>query len=394
MRKGRKSEGGRAKPVREKFLPFCLPTIGRSEKSEVISVLSSGWLTAGSVTERFEAELARYLGAKHVVAVSSCTAALHLSLLALGIGEGDEVIVPSLTFCSTANVVVHCGATPVFADVDETTLTITPEEVDRRAGPRTKAVVAVHYSGYPCDMDGILDVAQKRGLAVVEDAAHALGAMYKNKMIGTFGDATCFSFYPTKTITTGEGGAVSTGDGALAERVKLLSLHGITRDAWKRYTSSASWQYEVTVPGYKYNTTDLEAAIGLRQLERIEEFIGKREKLWKKYCEELSDLQEIELPPSPAEGRHSRHLFVVRLRKDCRVGRDELIGRLREENVGTSVHFLPVHLQPYYRARWPHVSLPVTETVWRRILSLPLYPLMSEGDVEDVCRALRKCLRG
>jgi len=391
---GDKRPRGSAPPVRAEFLPFCLPTIGAAEKEEILAVLDSGWLTAGSVAARFEEALAEYVGAQRVVALSSCTAALHLSLLAAGVGAGDEVIVPSLTFCSTVNVIVHCGARPVFADVDPANLTIAPAEVERLITGKTRAVVPVHYAGYPCEMDAIREIASAHGAKVIEDAAHALGARYKDRMIGSVGDATCFSFYPTKTITTGEGGALATDDADLAERVRLLSLHGMTRDAWQRYTSAASWQYQVSVPGFKYNTTDLEAALGLRQLERVEEFIEARETLWAEYVARLSGLDEISLPLLPPSGRHARHLFVVQLKLGCRVSRDELVERLRAENIGTSVHFLPVHMQPYYRKLFPDVSLPVTESAFERILSLPLYPRMTEGDVADVTEALFRSLRG
>jgi dTDP-4-amino-4,6-dideoxygalactose transaminase len=381
-------------PTRKEFLPFCLPTIGPKEKEEILSVLDSGWLTAGSVTKRFEKALAAYVGEEHAVALSSCTAALHLSLLALGVGPRDEVIVPSLTFCSTVNVIVHCGAIPVFTDVDPLTLTIDPDDFKRKMTERTKAVIPVHYAGYPCDMEPILSAARERSVFVVEDAAHALGAAYGGTAIGAVGDATCFSFYPTKTITTGEGGAVTTGDAELAEKVRLLSLHGMTRDAWERYTSAGSWQYQVTVPGFKYNSTDLEAALGVRQLERIDEFLDARRALWEAYETELSDVEELILPPLPPDGRHARHLFPVLLAEDCPVSRDRLHELLRDENIGTSVHFFPVHLQPYYRRAYPRVSLPVTESACERVLSLPLYPRMTLPDVADVARALKIHLRG
>lgn len=395
MAKRSKEDRREAKaPVRARMLPFCLPTIGPKEKEEILSVLDSGWLTAGSVTKRFEEDLRAYVGAAHAVALSSCTAALHLSLLALALGPRDEVIVPSFTFCSTVNVVVHTGAVPVFADVDPVTLTIDHDDFARKISDKTKAVIVVHYAGYPCDMDPVLQAARDRGIFVIEDAAHALGASYKGTMIGAVGDVTCFSFYPTKTITTGEGGAVTTDDEGLAEKIRRLSLHGMTRDAWERYTSTASWQYQVTVPGYKYNMTDLEAALGVRQLERIEEFIGARERLWEVYSEELSGLDEVSLPPLPPAGRHARHLFPVLLEESSPVSRDELIELLRRENIGTSVHFLPVHLQPYYKREYPLVSLPVTESAYERVFSLPLYPRMTEDDAADAARALTRCLRG
>jgi dTDP-4-amino-4,6-dideoxygalactose transaminase len=395
-REENRTESGAAgeSPQRKELLPFCLPTIGQAEKQEVLSVLDSGWLTAGAVTTRFEDQLMRYLGADHVIAVSSCTAALHLSLLALGVGPGDEVAVPSFTFCSTVNVIIHCGAKPLFIDISPQSYTLDPEDLEQKLTERTKAVMPVHYAGYPCDMKAILSIARKRGSFVIEDAAHALGARYFDSMIGAIGDATCFSFYPTKTITTGEGGALSTNDGDLAQRARLLSLHGMTRDAWERYTSSKTWQYKVEVPGYKYNMTDIEAALGTRQLDRIEEFLGARERLWDAYVRELAPVAEVTTPSLPRQGRHARHLFPVLLGDCANLTRDELLHRLRTENIGTSVHFYPVHMQPYYRDCCPGVSLPVTEDIYGRIFSLPLYPRMTERDVSDVVRALQRSLAG
>ena len=379
--------------MRKEFLPYCLPSIGREEKQEILSVLDSGWLTAGAVTARFEERLRDYTGAGHVVALSSCTAALHLSLLGLGVGPGDEVAVPGFTFCSTVNVVVHCGAKPVFVDIDPATYTLDPDDLEKKLTGKTKAVIPVHYAGYPCDIDKIASLARGAGAAVIEDAAHALGAQCGNAMIGSIGDATCFSFYPTKTITTGEGGALSTNNDELAEKTRLLSLHGMTRDAWERYTSSNTWEYKVATPGFKYNMTDIEAAMGVRQLERIEEFLLAREKLWNAYLSELDGVDEVIPPPLPAKGRHARHLFPALLREGTRVARDEVLARMKEEKIGTSVHFYPVHMQPYYRSLCPDTSLPATEDVYDRIFSLPLYPRMTERDVVDAADALKRSLR-
>jgi perosamine synthetase len=379
--------------VRKEFLPYCLPTIGPEEKQEILSVLDSGWLTAGAVTTRFEERLKGYTGAGHVVALSSCTAALHLSLLGLGIGPGDEVAVPGFTFCSTVNVVVHCGAKPVFVDIDPSTYTLSPDDLERKLTDKIKAVIAVHYAGYPCDMKRIVPLAKGAGAAVIEDAAHALGARYGDAMIGSIGDATCFSFYPTKTITTGEGGALSTNVDELADKTRLLSLHGMTRDAWERYTSSNTWEYKVATPGFKYNMTDIEAAMGVRQLDRIEEFLSAREKLWNAYLRELDGIDEVIPPPVPSKGRHARHLFPALLREGTGVTRDDLLARMKKERIGTSVHFYPVHMQPYYKSLCPGTSLPVTEGVYNRVFSLPLYPRMTDRDVEDAAAALKRSLK-
>jgi len=379
--------------MRRDFLPYCLPSIGPGEKQEVLSVLDSGWLTAGAVTARFEERLKDYTGAGHVVALSSCTAALHLSLLGLGIGPGDEVAVPGFTFCSTVNVVVHCGAKPVFVDIDPSTYTLDHDDLEKKLTAGTKAVIAVHYAGYPCDMEKIVSLARDAGAAVIEDAAHALGAQYGDAMIGSIGDATCFSFYPTKTITTGEGGALCTNADELAEKTRLLSLHGMTRDAWERYTSSNTWEYKVATPGFKYNMTDIEAAMGVRQLDRIEEFLSAREKLWNAYLSELDGIDEVIAPPLPRKGRHARHLFPALLREGTRVARDEVLARMKEEKIGTSVHFYPVHMQPFYRSLCPGTSLPVTEDVYDRIFSLPLYPKMTDRDVKDAAGALKRSLK-
>jgi len=301
--------------MRQSFLPFCLPLIGDEEIREVAEVLRTGWVTSGPRVKQFEQEFASYVGAKHAIAVNSCTAALHLSLAALGVGPGDEVIVPTLTFCATANVVVHLGATPVIVDVDPD-FQISVEAVRRAITPRTKAILPVHYAGQPCSLTDILRLADDRGVAVVEDAAHAVGAEYDGRKIGTHGRAVCFSFYATKNMTTGEGGMVTTNDGALAERIRLLSLHGMSRDAWKRYSEVGSWYYEVSEAGYKYNMTDIQAALGLHQLRRLDAFIRRRQQIARMYDEAFSDLPEVVIPPRLPGRTHTYHLYPVRLRRE------------------------------------------------------------------------------
>jgi dTDP-4-amino-4,6-dideoxygalactose transaminase len=385
------SAGG--KPVRERFLPVALPLIGEQEKKEVLKVLESGWITTGPRTFDFEKQLASYVGAAHAVALSSCTAAIHVALAALGIGEGDEVITSTLTFCSTANVVLHLNAKPVFADVEPGTLTIDPEDVKRKMTSRTKAVIPVHYAGHPCRMDEIAEIARKKEIRVVEDAAHALGAVYKGKNVGTISDVTCFSFYAIKNITTGEGGAVVLDDSVLAERIRLYSLHGMSRDAWKRYTSAGSWYYEVLYPGFKYNMTDIQAALGLCQLKRLDDFISRREQIASTYENAFSSLEEVSSLCVDGGVRHGRHLYPILLNLErLSIDRARFIEELKAENIGATVNFVPVHMHPYYRDKFGYKKgdFPVAENAYDRLISLPLYPGMVDKDVDDVTEAVRK----
>jgi UDP-4-amino-4,6-dideoxy-N-acetyl-beta-L-altrosamine transaminase len=382
--------GGVETPGREDFLPFALPTIEEDEIAEVVDTLRSGWITTGPKVKRFESAFAQYVGAKHAVAVNSCTAALHIALTAAGIGPGDEVITSPLTFCSTANVVIHLGGTPVFADIDSD-LNIDPIEIARCITPRTRALIPVHFSGQPCRMDEILAIARRHDLVVVEDAAHAAGARYHEQMIGGTGDVTAFSFYAIKNMTTGEGGMITTNDDALDGQMRLLSLHGISRDAWKRYTSEGSWYYEVTCAGYKDNMTDIQAALGIHQLAKLERFLEVRAKYAHMYNEAFAQIPEIQTPVVNEDIRHAWHLYVIQLDLErLTLDRAQFIEALRARNVGTSVHFIPVHLHPYYRERFGYQrgDLPNAERAYDRILSLPLYPTMTEEDVAYVIRAV------
>ena len=382
-------------PVRNAFLPFSQPDIGQAEIDEVVDTLRSGWITSGPKTKEFERRFAEYVGARHAIAVNSCTAALHIALAAAGIGPGDEVITSPLTFCSTANVIVHLGGTPVFADIGEDH-NIDPSEIERRITPRTKAIIPVHYSGQPCRMDKILACARNHNLPVIEDAAHAVGAKYRGRMIGTIGDVTAFSFYAIKNMTTGEGGMITTDDDELAERMRLLSLHGISKDAWKRYTSEGSWYYEVIYAGYKYNMTDIQAALGIHQLARLEQFLKVRSKYVAMYNEAFGEMPEIQTPIAHTDVRHAWHLYVIQLDLERLViNRAQFIEALRAENIGTSVHFIPVHLHPYYRQTFGHKrgDFPSAERIYDRIVSLPLYPKMTEEDVGDVTAAVNKVVR-
>ena len=387
-------------PARAEFLPFALPSIGEEEIAEVVDSLRSGWITTGPKVKRFEVDFAHYVGCQEAIAVNSCTAALHIALTALRIGPGDEVIVPTLTFCATANVVVHLGARPVLVDVGEDG-NIQPEAIERAITSRTKAIVPVHYSGQACDLAAVYDIARRRGLAVVEDAAHAIGSEYADRKIGTSPPpevlaadrhVVCFSFYAIKNLTTGEGGMITTSGSELAGRMRRLSLHGMSRDAWKRYSGSGSWYYEVLEAGYKDNMTDIQAAMGIHQLKKLDRFIDTRARYAGLYSEAFADMPEIELPVVHPDRKHAWHLYVVRLALErLTVDRAQFIEELRARNIGTSVHFIPVHLQPYYQERFGYRlgDLKHAESLYERIVSLPLYPGMNDEDVEYVIHAVR-----
>jgi len=385
-------DGG--EPVRSTFLPFARPLIGEEEIEEVAAVLRSGWLTTGPRARRFEEAFCEYTGAPFAVALNSCTAALHLSQLALGIGEGDEVITTPLTFASTANTIMMTGARPVFVDVDETTYNIDPEKIEAAITKRTKAIIPVHIGGLPADMEPIRKLAERYDLHVIEDAAHAAGACYGEEKVGNVSDLTCFSFYVTKTITTGEGGLVTTGSRRLADRIRMLSLHGLSRDAWNRYSQKGSWYYEIVDLGYKYNMSDIQAAIGLHQVGRIDEFTARRREIAGMYDRAFSELDGIILPPRDNEkSRHIYHLYTIRLRLErLTVSRDRFIEALRAENIGTSVHFIPLHLHPFYRKEFGYGGgeFPVAEALFASIISVPIYPMMTDSDVGDVIRAVNK----
>lgn len=385
------------RPARDRFLPFALPQIGDEEIAEVVDSLRSGWITTGPKVKRFEADFAARVGARHAIAVSSCTAGLHLALEALAIGPGDEVIVPTLTFCATANVVVHAGARPVLVDVGPDG-NIDPAAVAAAITPRTRAVVPVHFAGQACDLAAIYDLAAHHGLAVIEDAAHAVGSAYRGLPIGADDLAgpglrrvTVFSFYATKNMTTGEGGMIATADDELADRMRLLHLHGMSRDAWKRYTSAGSWYYEVVAAGFKNNMTDIQAALGIHQLRRLDAFIAVRQQYATRYDAAFGALAGVSTLKRHADRSHVYHLYVVQIDPE-RAGmeRGALIESLRARNIGTSVHFIPVHLHPFYAQElgYRRGDMPVAEAIYDRSISLPLYPLMTETDVDDVIAAV------
>ena len=376
--------------MRDRFLPFSPPSIGEEERAEVMDTLRSDWITTGPKTKAFEAKLQAYFEAPAVVPLNSCTAGLHVGLLAMGIGPGDEVLVPSMTFCATANVVTHVGATPVLVDVMDDTLNLDPEAAARAITPRTKAILPVHYAGHPVDLDPVFELAARHGLQVMEDAAHAISARYKGRLVGSRGNLAAFSFYATKNITTSEGGCL-TGDGELVEKARIFGHHGMNRDAWKRFDRSGSWYYEVVLPGFKYNMTDLQAALGLHQLDRLEAFQRRRREVVAAYQARLGKLPCLQLPVERPEVASSWHLYVVRLNPGhLRIDRNAFIDELKARNIGTSVHYLPVHMHPYYRERFGYQpdACPVAARAFERMLSLPLHPGLTDGDVADVCEAI------
>jgi perosamine synthetase len=377
--------------VRDNFLPYHVPSIGEAEIGSVTETLRSGWLTTGAKTRQFEDAFRKAVGADHAIAVNSCTAALHLALEAVGLERGDEVIVPTMTFAATAEVVAYFDAKPVLVDCQRDTYNMDPHAVEAAIGPRTRAIIPVHYGGQACDMSELLDIAGRHGLKVVEDAAHALPASYRGTSIGRIGDITCFSFYATKTLTTGEGGMITTDDSAAAARMRMMALHGISKDAWKRYTAEGSWYYEILHPGFKYNLTDIASALGVEQLKRQDEFREARARIAARYTEAFAGLPAIRCPAVRPDRSHAWHLYVIEIDSgQVRIGRDAFIEALRKEGIGTSVHFIPLHLHPYYRDRFGYrpSDFPNALAAFERMVSLPIYPGMTEEDVEDVIRSV------
>jgi dTDP-4-amino-4,6-dideoxygalactose transaminase len=375
---------------RAEFLPFSPPCIGEEEIAEVVETLRSQWITTGPKTKRFEQEFGDFIGAPGALALNSCTAGLHTALVALGVGPGDEVITTPMTFAASANVIEHVRARTVFVDVEPDTLNIDPRRVEQAITRRTAAIIVVHYSGHPADMEPIRAIASRAGIPVIEDAAHALPASYRGVRIGATPNFVAFSFYATKNLTTAEGGML-TGDPELIDRARVIGLHGMSRDAWKRYEKGGSWQYEVVLPGFKYNMTDLQAAIGLQQLRKLEQMQAARRSVVRQYREALGDEPALELPDPRADVEHAWHIYMIRLRLDMlRIDRSQFIRELAARNIGTSVHFIPVHLHPYYRDKYDlkPADLPVAYENHLRQLSLPLHPRLTQADVADVSEAV------
>jgi dTDP-4-amino-4,6-dideoxygalactose transaminase len=376
-------------------IPFFKPAIDDDDVQAVVDSLRSGWITTGPNVAALERELGEYCGAMYVNAVNSATAALHLCLAAWDIGPGDEVIAPVYTFSATANVAIHCGATPVLVDVRDGDVNIDPEAIEAAITPRTRVIIPVDFAGEPCQMDDVMDIAQRHGLKVLTDAAHSVGSMYHGRPVGSISDATAFSFYATKNMTTGEGGALATDDQPLSERVRRLTLHGITKDGWKRYEAGGTWRYDIAEFGFKDNLTDLAAALGRKQLARLDAFNEARTRLAQRYFANLRDEEHLILPSFDEANHRAWHIFMVRVKNEqSPVPRDEVIQQLAERGIQTSVHFIPLHYFTAYQklGRWKEGDFPVAERIFNGAISLPLYPEMTDAQVDEVCQALREIL--
>jgi len=380
--------------MKEQAIPFHRPSIGPEELEAVRLVLESKWLATGPVTMKFEQEFAAFVGSKYAIAVNSCTAALHLALDAIGIKPGDEVLIPTYTFAATGEVVTYFGARPVFCDSVPSGFNIDPADIMRRITAKTRAIIAVHIAGEPSDLEVLRQIADEHSLHLIEDAAHALPATYAGQKIGSISDLTAFSFYATKTITTGEGGMLTTNNPKYAQRASVMRLHGINGDAWKRYTCEGSWYYEVVAAGFKANMPDLLAALGLAQLKKADVFHQRRCEIADSYIQRFSQVEELELPPLGAlNTTHSWHLFILRLKsRPFTLNRSELIQQLKQDGIGTSVHFIPLHLHPYYRDQYGYRlgDFPCAEDAYSRCLSLPIYPDMTDEDVTRVLNSVKQ----
>ncbi|MCL4871488.1 MAG: DegT/DnrJ/EryC1/StrS family aminotransferase [Anaerolineae bacterium] len=384
-------------PVRQTFLPFGAPQIGEQEINEVVDTLRSGWIGTGVKTHRFEQQFAQYVGAKYAVAVNSCTAGLHLSLLVLNIGPGDEVITTLLTFAATANVIEHVGATPIFVDIDPLSLNINPQNIAAAITERTKAIIPVHFGGLSCEMDAIQSIAHQHNLTVIEDAAHAIGTQYKGQYVGSISHLTNFSFYPNKNMTTIEGGMITTDNEEWDDLLRVYRLHGLNRDAWKRFNTKRLTISNATVAGYKYNMTDVQASLGLHQLSKLEQFLAIREQYAQIFDQAFAGMRGVRLQPRPIvdQNRHALHLYVLILElEQFSASRNEIIDALLAENIGAALHYRALHTHPFYKNKYGFQpqDFPIAYRIGESILSLPLSPSMSEGDVQDVLEGVHKVL--
>jgi dTDP-4-amino-4,6-dideoxygalactose transaminase len=386
-------EGGN--PVRKDLLVFGKPDIRDEDIAEVVDTLRSGWIGHGPKTERFEKMFEEYTGSKHAIAVNSCTAALYLSLSMLDLRQDDEIITTPLTYPATANVILHHGAKLVFADVQEKTGNISPEKIQDKITSKTKAIIPVHLHGYPCDMDEILNLAEYSSIAVIGDAAHAIEGIFKNKHVAILGDAVCFSFYATKNITTADGGMITTDRDDWADRLKLMRMHGVTRSAWNRFKEEGFKFYDTVAPGYKLNLTDLQSALAIHQMERVDQSWIRRDEIWQKYSNAFANMRGIEIPPEPKEGKHAKHLYPLRLELErIKVDRDHFIEALKAEGIGAGIHFISLHQQTFYRESFGFKTddFPCAAKISDRPLSLPLSPAVSEEDANEVIEAVAKLL--
>ena len=376
----------------EGFITFGSPIIDAEAVAAVTRTLESCWIGTGPRVHELESEFARYVGATHALATSSCTAALHLAMVATGIGRGDEVITTPMTFCATANSIVHTGATPVFADCRRDTMNIDPAAVEAAVTPRTKAIIPVHFAGRPVDMEAILAIAKRHGLLVIEDAAHAIESATRGRKVGSIGDLTCFSFYVTKNMTTGEGGMVTTDNPELAARIKSYGLHGMSADAWSRFSDKGFKHYDVVFAGFKYNLTDLAASLGLAQLPRLAEWLERRNAVWARYDAAFADLPVTRPAPAEPDTVHARHLYTLLVDDDARVTRDGFLEEMQRRRIGTGVHYRALHVHPYYRDRWGYKpgDFPNAHAIGERTVSLPLSPKLDDSDVDRVIRAVHE----
>ncbi|MBF0226421.1 MAG: DegT/DnrJ/EryC1/StrS aminotransferase family protein [Desulfobacterales bacterium] len=376
--------------MRDEFISFSPPLIGDEEINEVIDTLKSNWITTGPKTKRFEKEFANYFNAPCALALNSCTASLHLALAANNIGEGDEVITTPMTFSATVNVIEHVGATPVLVDIEPDTLNIDAKKIEASITKKTKAIMVVHYAGHPVDLDSVFEIAKQKKIEVIEDAAHAVSAKYKGKYIGSGDNPVAFSFYATKNLTTAEGGML-TGNSDFIEKARILSLHGMNKDAWKRYDKAGSWYYEIVSPGFKYNMTDIQSSIGIWQLKKLSDFQKKREKIVEAYNSAFKGVNEIELPVKKGDIKHSWHLYVIKLNLDTlTIDRDIFINELTTRNIGASVHFIPIHIHPYYKNKYKFKAedFPVALENFKKIISLPLNAALTDNEVNYIIEAV------
>lgn len=382
--------------MRKTFLPFGAPLIEQPEIDEVVASLKSGWLGTGPKVHKFEEMFKEYKGINYAMALNSCTASLHLAMLCIGIKPGDEVIVPTMTFASTANAVIHSGGKPVFVDCKKDTMNIDPEDIERKITSKTKAVIPVHFAGRPCEMDAIMDIAETHNLKVIEDSAHAIESEYRGKKTGSFGDIGCFSFYVTKNIITGEGGMAITNNEGYANKIKISGLHGMSKDAWKRFSDEGYKHYQVVFAGFKYNMMDIQAALGIHQLPRVESYWRRREQIWKRYNEDFKDLP-VFLPASvPEDIKHSYHLYTLLLDMDrLNITRDEFLNKMTKRNIGVGVHYIALHLHPFYQEKYGYRrgDFPNAEWISDRTVSIPLSPKLTEEDVDDVIETVRAIVK-